>query len=181
MKPGEANIASAQVKLPASAFLDNAHIGTVCTRVQFAAGAHLGEGCPAGSVYGRAKAITPLLDKPLEGNVYLPLLPQTPRPGRRLSDGQIEVALVGKTDSVKGALRNTFEAVPDAPVSTFRLELFGGKRGLIQMSSGFCAHPEAAVKFTGQNGKAIETNPEVKAACPKKKGKGHHKHHRGHR
>ena len=47
-KPGEANIARAQVKLPAAAFLDNAHIAGICTRVQFAADA-----CPAGSVYGR--------------------------------------------------------------------------------------------------------------------------------
>jgi hypothetical protein len=182
MRPGEANVASAQVKLPPSAFLDNAHIGTVCTRVQFAAGAQLGAGCPAGSVYGRAKAISPLLDKPLEGNVYLRSSSNKLPDLVAALNGQIEVALVGKTDSVKGALRNTFEAVPDAPVSSFRLELFGGKRGLIQMSSGFCAHPEATVNFVGQNGKAVENNPKVRATCPKKKGKkGPHKHHRGHR
>jgi hypothetical protein len=65
-KPGEANIAVAQVKLPPSAFLDQAHIRTICTRVQFAADA-----CPKGSIYGTATAITPLLDDPISGNVYL--------------------------------------------------------------------------------------------------------------
>ena len=38
----------------------------VCTRVQFTA-----EACPPRSVYGQAKAWTPLLDAPLEGPVYL--------------------------------------------------------------------------------------------------------------
>ena len=37
MPPGGANIASAQVALPHSEFLDQAHIRTICTRVQFAA------------------------------------------------------------------------------------------------------------------------------------------------
>jgi hypothetical protein len=182
-KGSYANVASAQVKLPPSAFLDNAHIGTVCTRVQFTAAAQLGAGCPAGSVYGRVRAVTPLLDQPLQGNVYLR------SSSHKLPDlvaalgGQIEVALVGRTDSVKGALRNTFEAVPDAPVTSFRLELFGGKKGLIQMSSGFCAHPNATVNLTGQNGKVFDTTPKVAAKCPKPKkhkghpGAGHHKRH----
>ena len=61
-----ANIKTAQVTLPHSEFLDQAHIGTVCTRVQFAA-----DQCPAKSIYGKATATTPILDKPLSGPVYL--------------------------------------------------------------------------------------------------------------
>jgi hypothetical protein len=87
---------------------------------------------------------------------------------------QIEVALAGKTDSVNGALRNTFEAVPDAPVTSFHLKLFGGKRGLIEMSSGFCRHPHASVKLDGQNGKVFDTNPVVASSCSKKR-RGAHK------
>src|SRR5262249_22179292 len=49
-KPGEANIARAQVTLPHAEFLDNAHIKAPCTRVQFAAGAGNGAGCPPGTV-----------------------------------------------------------------------------------------------------------------------------------
>ena len=81
----------------------------------------------------------------------------------------IEIALAGKTDSVKGALRNTFEMVPDLPVDTFRLELFGGRKGLIQMSGGFCSHPDATVKLDGQNGKTYDTTPKVRADCPQAK------------
>jgi len=179
-KGNYANIARAQVKLPPSAFLDNAHIQTICTRVQFSSGARLGEGCPARSIYGKAKAITPLLDAPLEGPVYLRSSSHELPDLVVALNGQIPVALSGRTDSVKGALRNTFEFVPDAPVTSFELELFGGKRGLIEMSNGFCKKPNATVNFTAQNGKVYNTTPEVASSCggkKAKKGKAKKKHH----
>src|SRR5262249_46924595 len=161
--PGEANIARAQVKLPPAAFLDNAHIGTVCTRPDFAA-----HQCPAKSVYGTAEATTPILDYPVKGNVYLRSNPTHKLPDlvahlQGPATQPIEVDLAGRTDSVNGALRNTFETVPDVPVKKFRLELFGGHRGLIEMSSGFCKRPQATVKLDGQNGKIHDTTPVVKA------------------
>jgi uncharacterized repeat protein (TIGR01451 family) len=157
-----ANIASAQVTLPHSAFLDQAHIGTVCTRVQFAAHA-----CPAASVYGKAIAYTPLLDKPLSGPVYLR------SSSNKLPDlvadlnGQIEVTLDGKVDTGKGGgIRNTFTAVPDAPVSKFVLSMQGGKRGLLVNSENICKKPQLALaSFVGQNGKTYETNPIIANSC----------------
>jgi len=172
-KPGEANVAAARVKLPHPVFLDQAHIRTICTRVQFAADA-----CPPGSVYGKAKAKTPLLDQPLTGSVYLRssshALPDLVAKLRGPASQPIEIDLAGRTDAVKAALRNTFEAVPDAPVTSFRLELFGGKRGLVEMSQGFCADRHATVQLTGQNGKVYETRPVVAAKCPKPKKNHHH-------
>lgn len=172
-KPGEANIAMAQVKLPKAAFLDNSHIGTVCTRVQFAA-----DQCPTDSVYGQASATSPLLDYPLTGNVYLRSsdhpLPDLVVALRGPATQPVAIDLIGRTDSVKGALRNTFEAAPDAPVSSFRLELFGGKKGLIELSDGLCANRYATVLMNGQNGKTHDTRPLVKASCPKMR-----RHHSG--
>jgi hypothetical protein len=178
-RPGDANIASAQVRLPKAAFLDNDHIGQICTRPQFSA-----HQCPAGSVYGTATATTPLLGYELSGNVYLRANPAHKLPDLVVgfngpASQPIEIELAGKTDSVKGALRNTFEAVPDVPVTKFSLTLFGGKKGLIEMSSGFCANPKADVKFTGQNGAESDSTPKVAAKCPKaKKGKGKGKAHK---
>jgi hypothetical protein len=173
-KPGEANVAKAQVKLPPSAFLDQAHIRTVCTRVQFAADA-----CPSGSIYGKAEASTPLLAYPLSGNVYLRSsnhkLPDLVVALKGPDYQPIEIDLVGKTDSVRGSLRNTFEAVPDAPVSTFRLELLGGKRGLVVNSRNLCAHAyKAEVDLSGQNGKVFDTEPVVGVGCPNSR---RHRHH----
>jgi hypothetical protein len=117
MKPGEANVGEAQVTLPHSEFLDNSHIGTVCTKVQFNSGAVPGAGCPAASVYGYARAFTPILSDPLEAPVYLRSSEhKLPDLVAALNNGEINIALVGRIDSVnKGQIRNTFETVPDAP------------------------------------------------------------------
>jgi hypothetical protein len=165
-----ANIAQASVALPHSEFLDQSHIGTVCTRVQFAA-----HTCPAASVYGTATAVSPLLDHPLEGPVYLR------SSSRKLPDlvvalrGEFEVDLVGHVDSVKGSLRTTFSSVPDAPVSSFTLRLQGGKKGLLQNSTNICrARHRAITLFDGQNGKSADQKPALVAHC------GSSRHRRGH-
>jgi hypothetical protein len=167
-KAGEANIARAAVILPPSEFLENAHIKTICTRVQFAA-----DNCPAASVYGKARAVTPLLDKPISGPVYLR------SSNHQLPDlvadleGQIEVVLAGRIDSVKRRIRSTFEVVPDAPVSKFVLEMQGGKKGLLVNNRNLCkAANRATIQFDGQNGKTADSRPAVTAkGC--KSGKGH--------
>ena len=167
-RPGDANVSFAQVRLPKTAFLDQAHIKTVCTRVQFAA-----EACPAGSIYGSAEAVTPLLDYPLRGTVYLRssshTLPDLVVAFRGPDYQPIKFALAGVTDSVNGALRNTFEAAPDVPVSSFRLQLFGGKRGLVVLTSGFCANRGALVRMRAHNGRQLTAHPKVRASC---RGKG---------
>ena len=169
-KGSYANIAAASVALPHSEFLDQGHIGTVCTRVQFAANQ-----CPARSVYGYAKAITPLLDAPLQGPVYLRSSSnQLPDLVADLN-GQIDVVLAGRVDSIHGGIRNTFEAVPDAPVSKFTLSLQGGKKGLLENSTNLCdATHRATARFTGQNGKLSESRPPLAVKCkkhPKRHGK----------
>jgi hypothetical protein len=167
MPPGGANIARAQVTLPHSEFLDQSHLNNICTRVQFAAGSVPGERCPAASIYGFARAITPLLDKPVEGPVYLR------SSSHRLPDlvavlnGQIDVALAGRIDTGKGGgIRNTFEVVPDAPVSKFTLEMQGGRKGLLVNSENVCSKPQHAVaKFTAQNGRVDDFSPLIANSC----------------
>jgi hypothetical protein len=172
-----ANIERAQVTLPHSEFLDQAHIGTVCTRVQFAAGNGNGEQCPAASIYGHARAITPLLDRPLEGPVYLRSSSHKLPDLVAALDGQIDVALVGKIDTGKGGgIRNTFELVPDAPVTKFVLSMKGGTKGLLVNSENICAKPQKALAhFVAQNGKVSDTEPLIANSCKKKSHRGAHK------
>ena len=172
MPQGGANIAAASVALPHSEFLDQGHIGTVCTRVQFNAGAGNGAACPAASVYGTATAKTPLLDETLTGNVYLR------SSSHELPDlvvalkGKIDANVVGRVDSINGGIRNTFEMVPDAPVESFTLTLAGGNKGLLVNSRDICKAPaKATAKFTGQNGAQVTLHPELKSACGKAKKK----------
>jgi hypothetical protein len=170
--PGEANIAGAQVTLPRSQFIEQGHLQDVCTRVQFNAGGGNGEQCPPSSVYGFARAETPLLDRPLEGPVFLRSSANELPDLVAALGGQIEVVLAGRIDSAKGRLRNTFEVVPDAPVERFTLELMGGARGLLVNSTDICAkarNRRARVYFGGQNGRAYEAKPLIKASCKKKR------------
>jgi hypothetical protein len=168
---GEAAIERAQVTLPHSEFLENAHIKTICTRVQFKAGEGNGTQCPAGSVYGHARAITPLLSEALEGPVFLRSSEhQLPDLVAALhTPSGIDFALVGRVDSVKGGgIRNTFEAAPDAPVSEFVLTMQGGKKGLLVNSTNLCKGThKAEVNFAAHNGKRQSTKPALQAKCGK--------------
>jgi hypothetical protein len=169
--PGYANIARAAVTLPHSAFLAQEHIRTVCTRVQFAAKA-----CPKGSVYGHATAITPLLDAPVTGPVYLRSsdnqLPDLVAALRGPDHQPIEVELAGRTDSKNGGIRNTFDLVPDAPVSKFTLKLKGGKKSLIVNSRNLCGGKQrASVRLKAHNGMQRNFRTVVGNDCEKKERK----------
>jgi hypothetical protein len=152
-RPGDANVGRAAVTLPHSLFLDQGHINTICTRVQLAA-----RNCPAGAVYGHARAETPLLDDPLEGPVYL-VSSDNPLPDL-LADlhGQVDVRLHGVISSMKtGRIKNVFYPVPDVPVSRFTLNMRGGKKGLLTNSRNLCAHPSFSyMNFKAQNGKKLK-------------------------
>ena len=166
---GSANLASISVALPHSEFLDQSHIGTVCTRVQFAADA-----CPADSVYGTATVTTPLLDYPLTGNVYLRSsnnpLPDLVPDLRGPAFQPIKLESAGRVDSVKGGIRNTFEFIPDAPFTKLTLQMQGGKKGLLENSTDLCKKAKkATVKYSAHNGATLEAHPVLRAECKGKK------------
>jgi hypothetical protein len=173
MRPGDANFKSAAVALPHAEFLAQEHIATVCAKRLFEAHA-----CPKGSIYGSARAFTPLLAEPMEGPVYL-----VSGMGHLLPDlvvalagpGGIEVDLDARIDQVRGGMRASFESLPDAPASKFVLTLFGGKRGLLVNSADVCQiHAGASVRFLGQNNTGEAPVVPLAAQC-----KGHRKHRKG--
>ncbi len=174
MPPGGANVGRAQVGLPHALFIDQGNLDKVCTQANLRAAT-----CPPGSVYGHARAISPLLDAPLEGPVYLGV-----GYGHELPDlvadlnGQIRILLHGKVDTTKqDGIRNTFEVVPDAPVSKFVLSMKGGaKYSLIENSESLCARPQrASVLFVGQNGRLAHLSPKIAVTCSHTKS-GHRRH-----
>lgn len=160
-RQGGANIRRVAVTLPGTELFDNRHIGDICTVPQFSA-----ERCPPGAIHGYAKAWTPLLDRPLKGPVYL-RASNTKLPDLAVSlGGQIHLDLVGRVDSVRGRLRNTFQAMPDAPLSRVVLTMYGGKKGLFVNSGGLCTRQwRAGASFVAQNAKVHEASPAVKTDC----------------
>jgi hypothetical protein len=161
-----ANIKDVQVALPHSEFLDQAHINTICTRVQAAANA-----CPAGAIYGYAEATTPLLDGKLTGPVFLKSsvhkLPDLAIFLKGPDAQPIEVEFQGRIDSIKGQIRNTIEGLPDVPVSSFRLYMKGGKKGLLINSRDLCKGKpgKLTVSMVGQNNKSSESRPKLGNSC----------------
>jgi hypothetical protein len=173
-RPGQANSKRIAVTLPRSEFLDQAHIGTVCTRVQFAA-----DQCPPRAIYGHATATTPLLDDPVSGPVYLR------SSSHELPDlvldlhGQVDAVVVGRIDSVKGGIRTTVESAPDVPVSKVVVQIRGGRKGILINSANLCklasAETRATIKTEAQNGRRYDLKPVVKSACKTRE----HKKQRG--
>jgi hypothetical protein len=168
-KKGQANIARTALTMPHSLFLDQSHIGTVCTRPQLAS-----HTCPKASVYGKGWAKSPLLKNPLKGKVYLV------SSNHELPDllvdlrGQVEIYLRGVISSKHGGLKTVFNSVPDVPVSKFVLSMRGGKKSLLVNSTNTCAKTQRAVlNIKGQNGKKVKNNRFrlTIASCKK------HKHH----
>jgi hypothetical protein len=185
-RPGDANIARAATILPRSLILDQGNLAKVCTRVQFAA-----HDCPKNSIYGYARAFTPLLDGPLKGPVYL-RSSDNPLPDLVAAlNGQVDAELSSRTDSVRGRIRSTFDIVPDVPVSKFILTLRGGPKGLLVNSRNQCPRKHRAdgkgkgagaskvkrrgkgqraiVRLKAQNGKKRNMRLRLRTACGKKR------------
>jgi hypothetical protein len=173
-----ANTKDVAVTLPHSEFLDQAHINTVCTRVQAAA-----HECPAGSIYGFAEAESPVIDGKLTGPVFLKSsvhkLPDLAIALKGPDSQPVEVEFAGRIDSVKGQIRDTIEGLPDVPVSRFVLRMKGGKKGLLENSRDLCKGKQTkmTVVMSAHNNAEAESRPPLQNSC-KKNHKRHHKYKR---
>ncbi len=185
---GDANIKSVKVALPQGLLLDQERLGRICSRANYAANT-----CPEESRVGYAKATTPLLDDPVEGPVYLKAS-DNPLPDLAADlNGQIDIDLFGKIDqkqNKKGLnqIRNTFDVVPDVPVSGFQLTLDGGSDGLLVNSRNICKSKSArkvSISMRAHNEMSTSSKPLIGSACKNKakkkpnKGKGKKKGKRG--
>ncbi len=179
---GEAGIQKAVVRLPKSLALDPENAQALC---EFEAGTKpdLENHCPAGSIVGRARAKTPLLERDLVGNVYfvknvrkdaktgnlirtLPMIVVALR-------GEISINLKGESSTTKaGKLVNTFNNVPDAPITQFNLNINGGKNGILAVTRtrkariNLCAGRHVAeTDMNGQNGRRHPFDVRMKTPC----------------
>ncbi len=108
-----------------------------------------------------------------------PLRPRTPRPGRRpRRPDRRRPRRPHRLD--QGGIRNTFEAVPDAPVSKFTSRCRAARKACCN-STNICSPPAGDRDLTGQNGKLHDTEPLVGNSCKGKgKGKKRQRRQRGH-
>ncbi len=178
-RPGDANLSRLALTFPKSEFIEQGHFRTICTRVQFAAGAGFGSQCPKGSIYGHIKVWTPLLDEPLQGPVYLRSSNHNLPDAVFALHGLVDIELATRIDSTHGRLRAIVADSPDAPVSRAIVDMQGGQKGLFVNSTNLCAAKHRArVNAGGQNGRRDVTKPIMHAI---KCGKARRKKHRHHK
>jgi hypothetical protein len=182
----EAGIERAEVRLPKSLALDVNNAQALCEYVD-GTKPDLENHCPKGSIVGRARAVSPLLNDPLVGNVYFVKNVRTdPKTGNQIRTlpmivvalrGEIAVNLKGESDTTKaGKLVNTFNNVPDAPVSQFNLNINGGKTGILAVTRtrrsliNICAtgRQVAEADMDGQNGRRHDFDITMARPCAKK-------------
>lgn len=157
-KPGEANLAKAEVELPIQLSARDSTLNHACSESQFAANP---SGCPAESVVGTATAVTPLLAKPLtgpaiyvsHGGVKFPDLDVV------LQGEGVTIDLTGKTDIENDRTFSRFETVPDTPISSFELSLPEGSHSALSANLpnsaklSFCEQTlTMATRLVGQSG-----------------------------
>lgn len=149
---GDANTRRAAFILPRATILDQAHIRTICTRVQLAA-----NNCPKASIYGNAKATSPLLDGKLKGPVYLTSSNNTLPDLLADLKGQINVRLRGVISSSNGRLKTVFRKTPDVAVDKFVLTMKGGDKGLLINSRNLCSRQTTGfLNLKAQNSRQLK-------------------------
>jgi hypothetical protein len=151
-----------------------------CTAAQFHADP---AGCPAASIVGHAKAITPLVPVSLEGPAYFVSNGGEAFPNLILvlQGYGVTIDLVGDTFISKaGVTSSTFKTVPDAPVGSFELNLPEGPYSALTADGSLCKQKLVMpTEFLAQNGARLETGTKIEVqGCGKAKKKAHHKRKR---
>jgi hypothetical protein len=141
----EANISKVKVELPRDLPSRLTTLQKACTKARFDQNPSL---CPAESVVGHAKALTPILPVPLEGPAYFVSNGNAAFPDLIvvLQGYGVRINLVGETFISKaGITSSTFKTVPDQPVTSFELTLPEGRFSALAAYGNLCA-PTRAVQ-----------------------------------
>jgi hypothetical protein len=179
-RPGQSNLKKVQVSLPLSLALDPDNANGLC---EFVDGSKVEPTCPRSSVVGTATARTPILDQPLTGPVYfVKNIRKDPKSGREIrtlpklvfplvGENGVRITLTGTSNVEDDHLVTTFDNIPDAPVSSFALNITGGRHGILTVSDAdICAATQVANQgVEGQNVKQTNVDVSIKTpSCPVK-------------
>jgi hypothetical protein len=174
----QANIARVKVELPKQLPSRLTTLQKACTSATFEANPAR---CPAASIVGHAKAVTPLIPVPLEGPAYFVSHGGEAFPSLVLvlQGYNVTIDLVGSTFINKaGVTSSTFKTVPDQPVDSFELTLPQGPYSALAAHGNLCKEKlTMPTEFVAQNGALIKTTTKIAVTgCPKHQAKKAKKH-----
>ncbi len=164
----QANLRSVYAQLPIQLPSRLTTLQKACPEATFAANP---VACrPLGSEVGTAIVHTPVLPGALTGSAYLVSHGGAAFPDLDLvlEDGLVRLILVGNTNIKKGITSSTFAAIPDAPVTSFVLNLPTGPHSALTANGSLCAKPLIMpTVITAQSGAQIKQNTRISvSSCP---------------
>ena len=158
----ESNIHEVRVELPKQLPSRLTTLQKACTDAVFNANP---AACPAASIVGSAKAITPILPEPLRGPAYFVSHGGAKFPELIivLSGYGFTIDLHGETFVSKaGVTSSTFATIPDQPVESFELTLPEGPDSALAANGDLCAEKLVMpTSFVAQNGAALEQRTAI--------------------
>lgn len=163
-QPGESGLRQVAVALPKGLSVDLANLKDICAQAQVDAGT-----CPARTIVGKASVVTPVLDAPLVGPIYLVEgagkggLPRLWLPLR----GPVALDLWASSSfDTSTRLVTTFTGIPDAPITRFDLQIDGGREGILMLGNDPCTTTQQAdQQIDGQNGHHADATLVVGDGC----------------
>jgi hypothetical protein len=162
--PGQANIRSVSVQLPAQLVTRLTTLQQACAEATYAANPY---SCPAASNVGSATAVTPVLPAPLRGPAYLVSHGNAAFPNLDLllEGSNVRVILEGNTKISKGVTTSTFASLPDVPISSFALNLPTGPYSLVTANGSLCSAPLVMpTSIVSQSGVQIRRETDISVA-----------------
>ncbi len=165
----QSNIQKVTVELPKQLPSRLTTLQKACTEAVFSANP---ASCPAASMVGYAKAITPVVPVPLMGPVYFVSNGQAKFPEViiMLQGYGVTVELRGETFISKtGITSTTIPRVPDVPIASFELYLPEGPNSALAANGDLCTSKLVMpTEFIGQNGAELRKNtPVTVTGCAK--------------
>lgn len=183
---GTGALRQAFVELPTGIGFDLKQATRGCEVAEFVAG-----GCTENAVIGKVGGTLAITEEPLAGRLFLlRAAPGDVLPGIGLSfEGRFSGRVVGKNiiNTKTDRLVSQFPALPDLPLTSFRLDVNGGSNGAVLATAKLCAEdtvvfdgnfvshsgPKVALQsFTkcGQSLSAAANNPKVSGRLQKVRG-----------
>jgi hypothetical protein len=163
----QSNVKSVSVQLPKELTARGTTVAAACPEATFAADP---SGCASAQV-GTVTATTPLLPDALSGPVYLVAhATGLPTVEALLQGHKLSIDLSGSITFTPTGLNSTFATVPDAPITSFVLDLPTGPHSALSSTAGVCGGPLVMpTTIVGQSGAQVQqTTPITVTNCAAK-------------